>query len=127
MTAYRSDIRARAQALVLATNDYEEQQGISALAAPLLAGSSNLVFDSAINRTAIALFEASESPGFRRGVTLLAQAIADSALPIAPRADRRITVQELQQQIDALTAALLPGARLAGPVLLLNQRGEVLP
>jgi len=126
MTAYRSDIRARAQALVLATNDYEEQQGISALAAPLLAGSSNLVFDSAINRTAIALFEASESPGFRRGVTLLAQAIADSALPVEPRA-KQITIQALQQQIDVLTAVVLSGARLPEAVLLLNQREEALP
>lgn len=128
MAACKTDIRARAHALVLATDDSEEQRGIAALAAPLLAGSSNMVFDDDINQTAVALFEASESPGFRRGITLLAWAIARNALPIEPRADNsRITVQSLQQQIDALTTALLPGARLAGPVVLFDQRGKVLP
>ncbi|MFZ2488953.1 MAG: hypothetical protein WAZ19_12645 [Anaerolineae bacterium] len=128
MTATKSEVQARAQALMQATNSDEERRGIETLARALLIGGTGLAFNSAINQTAFALIETSTSSGFRRGVGLLAYAIGDGSAPIEPRTEETITIQALQQQIEALAAAVAPSFLLrSAEVVVLDRQGKVIP
>ena len=129
MTASKTEIRARAQALMSTVSDPEEQRGIETLATALLASMWTTVYSAAINQVALALIEASDSTGFRRGVGLLAYAIGDGSAPIEPRTEATITIQYLQQQIEALAAAVAPDVfpRSRSAVVLLDRQGKVIP